>query len=60
MEHSFFPQSHGFNPLVGTASWSDKTLLDCGKFYPHAVFNNCMEDKSQLNAREFLDALKAS
>lgn len=28
--------------------------------YPHAVFNNCMEDKSQLNAREFLEALKAS
>lgn len=27
--------------------------------YPHAVFNNCMEDKSQLNAREFLEALKA-
>ena len=24
--------------------------------YPHAVFNNCMEDKSQLNAREFLEA----
>jgi hypothetical protein len=34
MEHSFSPHSHGFNPLVGTASWSDKTLLDCGKFYP--------------------------
>jgi len=34
MEHSFAPHSHGFNPLVGTASWSDKTLLDCGKFYP--------------------------
>lgn len=34
MEHSFAPHSPGFNPLVGTASWSDKTLLDCGKFYP--------------------------
>lgn len=20
--------------LVGTASWTDKTLLDCGRFYP--------------------------
>ena len=27
--------------------------------HPHAVFNNCMEDKSQLNAREFLTELKA-
>ena len=34
MEHSFAPRIPGFNPLVGTASWSDKTLLDCGKFYP--------------------------
>ena len=34
MEHSFAPHVPGFNPLVGTASWSDKTLLDCGKFYP--------------------------
>lgn len=34
MEHSFAPHSPGFNPLVGTASWTDKTLLDCGKFYP--------------------------
>ena len=34
MEHSFAPHISGFNPLVGTASWSDKTLLDCGKFYP--------------------------
>ena len=28
--------------------------------YPHGVFNNCTEDKSQANAREFLVALKAS
>lgn len=34
MEHPFALHSHGFNPLVGTASWSEKTLLDCGKFYP--------------------------
>ncbi|CAN7593240.1 DUF72 domain-containing protein [Acidovorax delafieldii] len=27
--------------------------------YQHAVFNNCMEDKSQLNAREFLEVLNA-
>ena len=28
--------------------------------HPHAAFNNCMEDKSQLNAKEFLEALKGS
>ena len=22
------------NILVGTASWTDKTLIDCGRFYP--------------------------
>ena len=26
--------------------------------YAPALFNNCMEDKAQLNAREFLKALK--
>lgn len=26
--------------------------------YAHALFNNCMEDKAQLNAKEFLEALK--
>ena len=34
MEHSATALDRRFNPLVGTASWSDKTLLDCGKFYP--------------------------
>lgn len=34
MEHSSSSLDRSFNPLVGTASWSDKTLLDCGKFYP--------------------------
>lgn len=33
MEHSFSPHSHGFNPLVGTASWSDKTPKDRLRFY---------------------------
>jgi uncharacterized protein YecE (DUF72 family) len=23
--------------LVGTASWTDKTLIDCGRFYPKQV-----------------------
>ena len=22
------------NILIGTASWTDKTLIDCGRFYP--------------------------
>jgi len=22
------------NILVGTAAWTDKTLIDCGRFYP--------------------------
>jgi YD repeat-containing protein len=26
--------------------------------YAHALFNNCMEDKAQRNAKEFLEALK--
>lgn len=26
--------------------------------YAHAVFNNCMEDKAQVNAREFREALR--
>ena len=34
MEHPATPLEGPFNPLVGTASWSDKTLFDCGKFYP--------------------------
>ena len=28
--------------------------------YAHAVFNNCMEDKSQLNARAFRELLAGS
>ena len=34
MEH---PAPFPFVPLVGTASWTDKTLLDSGKFYPESV-----------------------
>lgn len=26
--------------------------------YAHAVFNNCMEDKAQVNAREFRETLR--
>lgn len=26
--------------------------------YAHAVFNNCMEDKAQINAREFRETLR--
>lgn len=39
--------AHRYNPIARSVR------------HPHAVFNNCMEDKSQLNAREFLEALKA-
>jgi len=31
MEHSFAPHVPGFNPLVGTASWSDKMLISTQK-----------------------------
>jgi uncharacterized protein YecE (DUF72 family) len=37
MEHPATSLEGPINPLVGTASWSDKTLLDCGKFYPPTV-----------------------
>ena len=34
MEHSATSLDRPFTPLVGSASWSDKTLLDCSRFYP--------------------------
>lgn len=32
------------NILVGTASWTDKTLIDCGRFYP----NDCKNAQARL------------
>ena len=51
MAHSFAPHIHGFNPLVGTASWSDKALLDCGKFYPATA--KTPEARLRLYASQF-------
>lgn len=53
MEHSFAPLIPGFNPLVGTASWSDKTLLDCGKFYPPTAKTQTPEARLRFYASQF-------
>jgi len=45
---------------------SEELQLFCERFrpiarsvkYAHAVFNNCMEDKAQANAREFRETLR--
>ncbi len=39
------------NILVGTASWTDKTLIDCGRFYP----KDCKSAEARLRwyARQF-------
>ena len=39
------------NILVGTASWTDKTLIACGRFYPPTC--RTAEDRLRFYAREF-------
>ncbi|MCC2674696.1 MAG: hypothetical protein K0R58_1643 [Ramlibacter sp.] len=39
------------NILVGTASWTDKTLIACGRFYPPAC--KTAEQRLQFYARQF-------
>ncbi|HET8746284.1 MAG TPA: DUF72 domain-containing protein, partial [Ramlibacter sp.] len=40
-----------FNILVGTASWTDKTLVACGRFYPPAV--KTAEQRLRFYAQQF-------
>jgi uncharacterized protein YecE (DUF72 family) len=40
------------NILVGTASWTDKTLIACGRFYPPAC--RTAEQRLRFYAQEFL------
>jgi uncharacterized protein YecE (DUF72 family) len=39
------------NILVGTASWTDKTLIDCGRFYPPAC--RTAEQRLRFYAQQF-------
>ncbi|HYE41027.1 MAG TPA: DUF72 domain-containing protein, partial [Ramlibacter sp.] len=39
------------NVLVGTASWTDKTLIACGRFYPPAC--RTAEDRLRFYAQQF-------
>lgn len=39
------------NILVGTASWTDKTLIDCGRFYPPAC--KTAEQRLRFYAQQF-------
>src|SRR4029078_12176052 len=39
------------NILVGTASWTDKTLIACGRFYPPGV--NTPESRLRYYASQF-------
>lgn len=39
------------NILVGTASWTDKTLIDCGRFYPGAC--KTAEQRLRFYAQQF-------
>ena len=35
--------------LIGMCSWTDETLIQCGKFYPEAVGCNDNQCKAALN-----------
>jgi uncharacterized protein YecE (DUF72 family) len=37
--------------LIGTASWTDKTLIDCGRFYPKG--ENTAEARLRFYAFQF-------
>src|SRR4051794_9344672 len=39
------------NILVGTSSWTDKTLLECGRFYPPSA--TTPEDRLRFYASQF-------
>lgn len=39
------------NVLVGTSSWTDKTLIDCGRFYPASV--STPEERLRFYASQF-------
>ncbi|HEY0823618.1 MAG TPA: DUF72 domain-containing protein, partial [Ramlibacter sp.] len=39
------------NILVGTASWTDKTLIACGRFYPPAC--KTAEQRLRFYAQQF-------
>ena len=39
------------NVLVGTSSWTDKTLIDCGRFYPPSV--STPEERLRFYASQF-------
>ena len=44
--------------LVGTSSWTDKTLIECGRFYPaHCKTAEARPDARQHLARALLLAL---